>query len=307
MSSWEDQLKTGLKVLEHLKASTLHAQKTTADRPAAPIPTVAEVDEKPLPPVAEQVQGPPSLQSVLSESIFFPPSSVLLGSCEDGVPLHLDLTNPAAGSLLICGDPGSGKSRLLSAILTSAAWLNSPEQVSYYLLVRKTDEFSDLADPDHCQAIQATDKPQAAELIKELLEEIEIRKRGVPGPAIVLAIDDLANLLRTLDDSGFSDLYRLVRHGPRMQVWTIATLSTRYLQWIDRRMLDAFRTHLLGSTTDALVARRLAGDIEQFLQSLTAGQQFGVCFRGEWVKFWVCAPKPGKDKEADHANRNAVV
>jgi hypothetical protein len=207
------------------------------------------------------------------------------------VPLHLDLTNPAAGSLLICGDPGSGKSRLLRAILASAAMLNTPDQVSYYLLARKPEEFTDLAEPDHCQAVQASDKAEAGELIKELLEEIEIRKRGVPGPALILGIDDLANLLRTLDDSGFSDLYRLVRHGPRAQVWTIAALSTRYLQWIDRRMLEAFRTHLLGSTANPTDANRLAGNLDEFLQSLSAGQQFGVCFRGEWVKFWICEPE----------------
>ena len=105
-----------------------------------------------------------------------------------------------------------------------------------------------------------------------------------------MVIDDLAACLQPLEDEQFRRLYWLVKHGPRSRIWILATIDPSSLAWMDERILDAFRTRLMGAVADPELASTLAGDEAFNAADLEEGSQFCVPFGEEWIRFWICDP-----------------
>jgi hypothetical protein len=254
--------------------------------PDMPIPTDIAEATAPLP---TSLTWPPSLTELLDTLTEPPQYAALLGACEDGLPFLFDLSNPAPGAILVTGDAAGGKTSLLRSILHSASRLNSPQQLSFDVIARQPDEYIDLDELEHCDAVLAVEEPAAADLISELVQIVETRKRSHPqDPAMILVIDDLAALLSFLDEESFSRLYWLIRHGPRYQVWTLATLASEQASQLDPRFLSAFRTRLFGYMHDERLAQQLASDAGIATRDLEKGRQFYVPYGGEWLRFWIC-------------------
>lgn len=232
---------------------------------------------------------PPTLAELLESLVEPPPYAALLGACEDGLPFLFDLTNPAPGAILVTGDAAGGKTRLLHSILHSASRMNSPEQLNFSVIARQPDEYLDLNEMEHCQAILPVEDQAVPDLIAELVEIVDTRKRNHPqDPALILVIDDLAALLPFLDEQAYARLYWLIRHGPRYQVWTLATLAAEQADQLDPRFLSAFRTRLFGFMRNERLAQRLAGDDGIATRDIEKGRQFYVPYGGEWLRFWIC-------------------
>ncbi len=237
---------------------------------------------------AEATPWPPTLDALLEQNGVMPPYSLFLGACEDGLPFHLDLSNPAPGALLVAGDPGCGKTHLLLAALESAARLNPAERVHLSVIATQAEPFMGLAEKEHCQEIFPVDYPPAGELIDELAALAEARRHSrAHDPAIVLAIDGLAELAERLDEKAYLRLYWLVRHGPRSRVWILATIDSQDAETLDPRFLAAFRTRLVGTVEDSELAAYLGGDAGLDTHDLESGQ-FCAPFGEEALLFWVC-------------------
>ena len=235
-----------------------------------------------------QASSRPSLLALLESTNQMPPYSVILGTCEDGLPFTLDLTNPAPGALLITGDAASGKTSLLRSILASATYLNPPNQVSFSIISFKPEEFAGISGAANCQGLHIPDEDATKNLLVALEKACEQRKRGsIRGPAMILAIDDLASFLQSTDTDLFGRFFSLVKHGPRSQIWIIATLSSEQADCIDERLMAAFRTPLVGSIIAPGLAIYLTGDPNSGAEDLTPGQQFCVPYGDEWIRFWV--------------------
>lgn len=300
MTSLNDYFLAGRKVLERWRPSPNAAAARAVGRPMSPDPDASTG--------ASQSPGdqpwPPSLESLLAQVGELPPYSLTLGACDDGLPFLLDLNYPAPGALLVCGDAGCGKTRLLHALADSAIAQNGAEQVQFSILALDSQVYLDLTTTDHCQEIFPVDDPVVVDLIQELSQLVEARRRGRPeDPAIVLLIDGLAECLGSLDQDTFERLYRLARHGPRARVWTIASLDTRQLQSVDGRFLAAFRTHLLGRIRNRRSAESLAEpgapidtrDLEDGLFLMPYGE--------EWLRLWTCAAsQPAPNPETPSRN-----
>ncbi len=238
---------------------------------------------------SQSLAWPPTLSELLETLSEPPPYATLLGACEDGLPFLFDLTNPAPGAILVTGDAAGGKTRLLHSVLHSACRLNSPEQLTFNVIAGQPDEYQDLNEMDHCQAILPVEDQVVVELIAGLVETVETRKHNHPqDPAMILVIDDLAALLPFLDEQTFDRLYWLIRHGPRYQVWTLATLSAEQAGQLDPRFLSAFRTRLFGYMHNERLAQQLAGDDSLATRDIEKGCQFYVPYGGEWLRFWIC-------------------
>lgn len=232
----------------------------------------------------------PSLQEVLSAAGQLAPSSLILGLCQDGRPLSLELDNPAPGAILIGGDHSCGKTRLLKSALASVTLINKPEVVSYAIVARDPSEYSNL-DNDYCQVLLSTMDPAVSELIEELASEAETRRTShLPNPAILFIIDDLAALVKVLDRQAFSRLYWLVRHGPRSRIWPLVSLSTDSVDKIDPRLIAAFRSRLTGYTTGRQAAETLSGQPDPPVEQLTPGTMFCTLLGSDWFYLWVCEP-----------------
>ena len=152
-------------------------------------------------PLSTSLSWPPTLAELLESLPEPPPYAALLGACEDGLPFLFDLTNPAPGAILVTGDAAGGKTGLLHSILHSACRMNTPEQLIFNVIASQPEEYLDLDPLEHCQAILPVEEPAVADLIAELVDTVETRKRNHPqDPAMILVIDDLAALLSFLDE-----------------------------------------------------------------------------------------------------------
>lgn len=219
------------------------------------------------------------------------------------MPLTLDLNDPRPGSLLISGDPGSGARRLLHALLLSTAQLNTPAQAGIYR-ISPADHYEP-SQPDgptarpglrqrsrrgplaaHLrQALNPAD-PEAQQLLVALEGLVVQRRRSSDpnqGPAVLLAIEDLDAFLDCLDEESFARLHALAIHGPRARVWVMATLDATRVDRIDSRILDGFRTRLLGSIASPALAAYLAEDGDSNAHRLRPGKEFTVAFNHTWL------------------------
>jgi hypothetical protein len=235
---------------------------------------------------------PPPLETLLAQSGDMSPYSLVLGVCEDGLPFLLDLTNPAPGSLLIAGDRGGGKARLLRSMLTSASLLNSPQQVNFHLLAREPQRYDALAQLDHCQGVIRIHESGPGQLINKFADIAENRRRTRPeDPFIILAIDDLYTAMRSLNKDDFARLYWLMRHGPRSFIWPIVTLSAEDSMKVNPRILTALRTRLIGHIHYDDQAAFLSQDERLDARWIEEGMQFYVPYGDDWLPLWVCDPQ----------------
>lgn len=231
---------------------------------------------------------PPKLGDLLAHSRDLPPYSALLGVGEDGLPFHLDLTNPVSGAVLACGDAHADLTGLMRSILSSAIALNTPDQIAVSVIARNVDAFMEFSTFEHIQEIFSADDTIVDEFLIEMAEIVEARRAGQkPEPAVLLFIDDLAECVEFLGEQAYARLYWLIRHGPRHQVWTFASLPAERGQLVGERFLSAFRTRLVGHIRDQRLAAELSQDPRMRAGSLQPAELF-LPYGSEWIRFWIC-------------------
>lgn len=282
MLTKNDRLQIGWEILEKLVPLAPPRQRDSRDDPY-PVDTMVHPTETNLASTAGGLNRLPTLREIVNQLRPLPPYNALLGVCEDGLPFLFDLSDPSPGSILITGEAGSGKSRLLRGILASAGAMNRADQVSFNLICTDFGLFSDVNRSAHCLNSVSTYDRSSSELVIDLAKIAEQRKSGRQrGPIIILAIDDLGTLLSYNEFEVFSHLKWLVKFGPESGIWPLATLKAGRLNKYGKRLLNEFGTHLVGSPQQrALPYSTGAG----YLTSGAAGH-FQTYVNGQAVHFW---------------------
>ncbi len=224
-------------------------------------------------------------------------SCALVGICEDGLPIILDFTNPAPGSLLIAGDPGSGKRQLIDSVLASVSRLSQPGQVQITVISQETEEIQVGVGKEN-QENYALDTRSLAQMIRSYAEEIEQRKSKILDDQIQLfVINDLLRLVAMMDTEILSLFNKIIKHGPRYRLWTIAGLNSCDIPALEQRIVEAFRTHFICGMQDKRLAHGLSGNRRLNTHNLNFGSQFFVPFGDQWLRSWICQPSIEKEME----------
>ncbi len=234
-------------------------------------------------PVVSQVQ--PGL--IFNPHRAYPAYSLLVGSCEDGLPLLLDLLNPSTGPVLIVGDHASGKTALMQAVCQSAAELNGPAEIRPLVITSRPREWQTV-NVSHAYILPSQDHNAVEKLLVELSALQEQRREGsLTGPAVLLFIDDLTAMLE-LDFSAQVLCHHLLQSGAATRIWSIVSIrSTPALNlhyWV-----NLFHTRLIGSIASASARRTLARHPGLDGSRMVRGPRFSYWDNSFWRSFWSSA------------------
>ncbi len=286
--------------MEERLLATLNALEQSSEDGNDPVDlaTLFSIEAAPPQPGHEILPGadlPISMDTMLHQRQGFTRGSVIIGVCEDGLPFILNLHNDPPASILIAGDPGSGKTRLLRAILASAVAINRPEDVRFCIASPAPQEYADLFHTAHCTDLVRSRSSEARKLVNQLLELADRRKyRDDHGPALLLVIDDLADFVHGLDEPTYWGFEWLVRIGAQVRIWVIAAQSSASMSWLDNDLLESFPLHILGNLASQHDLLALTGNAYLNLQPLVQGRQFYVPCDDTWLRIWLCEPGKGE-------------
>ncbi len=228
------------------------------------------------------------LPAILQAWSPLPSGSVLLGICDDGLPLLVDLKNPSPGSLLLVGDLEPANRNLLRISLASISLLHQPSEVELHLVTDRREAYVSLLDvPGTIKAHSPYDRG-LPELIGYFASRANQRQSGRQSARMaVLAIDDLETVVSQLSVDRVGELTWLAASGPMEGLWVFAGLDASRYHDLDPVLFQAFRTRLVGASRDQKNAAILSGLPGSVVRSLDPGAGYCVKFAGELIHFWL--------------------
>jgi len=210
-----------------------------------------------------------------------PREALFLGVAEDGLPVLLNLYDPAPGSLLITGDADSGKTAFLQSVARLLTQTHQPEDLQYGVITSRPDEWTEIKTKSHCVGVFPVEHDGTKNLIHSMAVWAHENRKS--QQSLLLMIDDLQAVAR-LDIEVLQNLRWLLSHGPSRRVWPIITMDAdsygQGTSWI-----PIFRTRIFGQIKNERVASALGGDKNSALGQLEAPKQFSLRENDAWVRF----------------------
>jgi hypothetical protein len=227
----------------------------------------------------------PTLSEVLSELGPLPREALFLGIAEDGLPVLLDLSDPAPGPLLVAGDENTGKTTFLKTVVHAAAELHERESLQFGVITAHPEEWDLENELPNSAGVYPVYDNSAMDFILGLTAWAH-NNRG-SRQAVLLLIDDLESIAK-LDFDSRQNLRWLLLRGPNRRVWPMATLNAgrfgKSLEW-----LESFRTRIFGRIHHIGTARDLSRTPNANLENIVAGTQFAMRENNDWLNFWIPA------------------
>jgi hypothetical protein len=206
--------------------------------------------------------------------------SLQLGLAENGLPLLLDLYDPAPGPLLVAGDESSGKTAFLQSLAQSSGF-QDPGEVQFGVLTPFPEEWSALEALPNCLGIWPAFHSAARHFLSQLVSWADVLPRT---RQVILVLVDGLDLLTTSSFQGQHDLRWLLTYGPRQHVWPMVTVNPGRLPRLDT-WLDYFPTRVLGRVKRPQTAKLLLRDPQINLAELAPGELYGLSRPECWLKF----------------------
>lgn len=222
-----------------------------------------------------------------------PPVTAVLGLEHDGTPLLLRLPAADVTHVLIVGTTGSGKTALARTLLASLAMHNRQSQVQLVLIDPKERGFAPLAELPHVLGGVAATPDAAVARLRWLAGEMEHRDRaGINRPALVVAVDELADLLQTGGPAVEALLTRLSQRGREAGIHLVACTQKPTAELIGGAMKANFPVRLVGAVTSRDEARFATGIADSGAEKLEGRGDFLLVAKGAAVRFqaaWIGA------------------
>jgi len=215
-----------------------------------------------------------------------PPVTAVLGVEENGTPLLLRLSAADVVHVLIVGTTGSGKTALARTLLTSLTMHNRQRDVQLILIDPKGRGFGPLAGLPHALGKLARTPEEAEERLGWLVTEMERRDREeLNRPALIVAVDELADLLQTGGKGVEETLTRIAQRGREAGIHLVACTQKPTASLIGGAMKANFPVRLVGSVASKDEARFAAGMPDSGAEKLGGRGDFLLIARSEMVRF----------------------
>jgi hypothetical protein len=228
--------------------------------------------------------GFPQLSEVLEENSPIPAYSVLLGVCEDGVPLLLDLTDPYSGSYLIAADDHENNFSVLLNLLTSTYLVNNENEVNIHIITPHPEGYAEVQKTRNLKICLTPNQKETTIAIEEFGNLVLARRSSSDLlPFHILAVDGLVDLYNLLNPQIRSLLHLVIEHGPEVGVWVMATIEAGQINPRIFNILESFPSRILSSIRNPKIARYLSGVSQSLLYDLLPGIEAIVSSQGNFV------------------------
>ena len=215
-----------------------------------------------------------------------PAITAVLGIEQNGTPLLLRLSAPDVAHVLIAGTTGSGKTALARTLLTSLAMHNRQGELQLILIDPKGRGFAPLAQLPHVLGEVAATPQVAVQRLRWLVQEMERRDQAnVSRPVLIVAVDELADLLQTGGAAVEAMLTRLNQRGREAGIHLVACTQKPTAALIGGAMKANFPIRLVGAVASRDEARYAAGTNESGAEKLEGKGDFLLVAKGEVVRF----------------------
>jgi hypothetical protein len=206
--------------------------------------------------------------------------SLVLGWGENGLPVTFDLYDPAPGPLLVAGDGGSGKTKLLKT-LAQASNLQIAGDIQFGVITPFPEEWTEQEASPNSMGIWPAYHPAAMEFVSRLISWAD----NLQGThQLVLLLVDGLDLLTAFGFKIQKEFQWLLKNGPERHVWPVVTINPGRLAHLDT-WLDYFPTRILGQIKRSQTCHLLIDDPKINLAGFEAGKQFGFSRPDGWLKF----------------------
>lgn len=215
-----------------------------------------------------------------------PPMAAVLGVDESGTPLVLRLSSPSVSHVLLAGTTGSGKTALARTFLTSMSMFNRQGDLQMILIDPKGRGFRPLERLPHVlNGVQDTiELAQAA--LKWVVGEMERRDKACESrPAIVVAIDELADLIQVGGKPVESAISRIAQRGREAGIHLVACTQKPTASLIGSAIKANFPVRLVGLVAGSDEARYATGVANSGAEKLDGKGDFLLVAGGEVVRF----------------------
>jgi S-DNA-T family DNA segregation ATPase FtsK/SpoIIIE len=189
-----------------------------------------------------------------------PFGTAVLGLADDGAPLLIRMPSPEVAHVLVAGTTGSGKTALMQTIIMSLALLNHRRQLQFVLIDPKGRAFEPMSRLPHLLRPIVTGPDQAVQTLSDLVNLMEQRDQSrVTDPRVIVAIDELADLVQTGGPDILDRLARLVQRGREAGIHVIGATQKPSSSIIGPLVKANFPVRLVGRVVSAEDARVAAG------------------------------------------------
>jgi hypothetical protein len=234
----------------------------------------------------DQRSKAPSMGCMLRHVGPLPREALLMGLAEDGLPVLLNLWNPAPGPILAAGDTGTGKTAFLQVLAGFVHLQHKPHEVQYAVITDRPHEWHGHAGSSHCIGIFPIKERKTADFLHALAVWIDMARTS--RQSILFLLDGIEQFI-TRHTGLEKDFRNILLHGPSARIWPVATLDLERPQ-NSHPCLKDFRTRVFGHTQYAGLL-----DVEAASQAgcsiLSRGEEFTLKADGQWVKFHIPDPQ----------------
>lgn len=232
-------------------------------------------------PAARPVRGIPTFEQAIAGLGPLPQEALLLGLATDGLPVLLDLVDPALGPILVIGERGSGKTAFLQSLARHSDQFHDPGDLQFGIITPFPEEWTQLETLPGCLGIWPDYHPSAGEFLMRLIGWADALTLGKQN--VLLLLDGLDRMTEfTLETR--RDLHWLLLHGTERHIWPVVTVNAQRFDGKTLEM-DCFHTRIYGHVGQNDLARSLVEDLHADLSDLIAGSQFGLQSQEGWLRF----------------------